>query len=147
MLMTVRPIEQRSRRTDFNAVAALGTIQPSAIGADDRIRTAIAGLDRLLTHPLVADTRATFAENAALRVVCDHRRKIFFRMIVFLFRESLFQVAPVKSLLLQLALSTTIANGAVQRMIREQKLKHRTLRFLNLFALRGDDHAVSAGDG
>jgi len=31
-------------------------------------------------------------------------------------------------------------------MIGEQKLQHRSLGLFNLFALRGDDHAVSADD-
>src|SRR5690349_24477036 len=31
-------------------------------------------------------------------------------------------------------------------MVREQKLSHAALRFFNLFTLRRDDHAVSAGN-
>ena len=33
-----------------------------------------------------------------------------------------------------------------ERMVREEKLRHAALRFFDLFALRGDDHAVGDGD-
>src|SRR5262249_9564937 len=147
MLMPVCSVEQRSGGADFDTVATLRTVQPVAVRADDGARAAIAGFDRLLAHPFVADPGASLAENAALRIVRDHRRQIFFWVIILLLSETLFQIAPVESLLLQLALAATIAHRTIQRMIRQQKLEHRALRFLNLFALRGDDHAVSAGDG
>src|SRR5207249_11103073 len=100
MLMTISSLKQSSRRTNLDAVAALRTIQPPAERADDSVRTAIAGFDRFLAHPFIADTRATLAENAALRIVGDHRRKILLRFGVLAFNESLFQVAPVESQLL-----------------------------------------------
>src|SRR5918992_293339 len=98
--MTIGSVQQRSCRANFNAIAALGTIQPPAVCADDCVRAAIAGFDRLLAHPLVTDARAALAENAPLGIIRHHWRKIFFGMIVLLFRESLFQVSPVESLLL-----------------------------------------------
>src|SRR3989454_3331743 len=144
--MTIGSIQQGPRRTNFNAVAALRAIQPTAIGSDYRVRTTIAGFDRVFAHPLVADARATLAENAALWIVSDHRRQIFFGMVILLFREALFEIAPIKRQLLQLALAATIAYGTVERMIRQQKLEHRSLRLFNLFALRGYDHAIRAND-
>src|SRR2546423_12876837 len=94
--MAVGSVQQSSRRTNFNAVAALRAIQPTAVGADDCVRATIAGFDSLFPHPFVAHARAALAENAALRVVRDHRRKIFFRMVIFLFREAFFEVAQSK---------------------------------------------------
>src|SRR5438309_7508009 len=57
-LMTIRSIEQRSRRTHFDAVAALRTVQPAAICSNHGIGAAPAGFNRVFTHPLVTDARA-----------------------------------------------------------------------------------------
>ena len=107
---------------------------------------AIAGFDRVFAHPFVADARATLAQDAALRIVCDHRGKIFFRIVVFLFGKAFFQIAPVEGHLLQFALAAAIADRAIEWMISQKELHHRALSFLNLFALRRDYHAVSAND-
>src|SRR5437764_8115284 len=146
MLVTISPVEQRARRANFDAVAALRTIQPAAERADDRVGATIAGFDRFFTHPLVADARAALAQDATLRIVGDHGRKISFRFRVLRLDESFFQVAPIKSQLLKLAFAPAIAHWTIKRVIRQQKLEHRSLGFFDLFALRGDDHAVSAND-
>src|SRR5205085_10748000 len=134
--MTISSIQQRSRRTDFNTVATLRAIQPAAISPDYRVRAPIAGFDRVFAHPFVADARASLTQYAALRIVGDHRRQIFFRMVILLFREALFEIAPVKRQLLQLAFAASIAYRTIKRMIGEQKLEHRALCLLDLFALR-----------
>src|SRR5712691_8330807 len=134
--MTISSVEQSPCGANFDAVAALRAIQPATISSNDGVRAAIAGFDRIFAHPFVADARATLAQDAALWIVCDHRGKIFFRMIVFLFGEAFFQIAPVERHLLQFALATAIADRAIQWVISEQELHHRTLSFLNLFALR-----------
>src|SRR5437867_1155024 len=79
-LMAIRTIEQRSRRTNLDAIAALRAIQPTAVSSDDCICAAITGLDGLLAHPFITYPRATLAEDAALGIVCNHRRKIFLRL-------------------------------------------------------------------
>src|ERR1043166_2032074 len=94
--MTISSVEQGSRRTDFDAVAALRTIQPAAECADDRVRAAIAGFDRFFTHPLVAHARASLAQDATLRIVGDHRRQISLGLRVLSFDESFFEVAPIE---------------------------------------------------
>src|SRR5580765_6054340 len=142
--MPIGPVEQSSRRTNLDTVAALRTVQPATERADDGVRAAIAGFDGLFTHPFVAHARATLAENATLRIVGDHGRKILLRLRVLPFDKALFQVAPVKSQLLQLTLATPIAHRTIERMIREQKFEHRPLRLFDLFTLRGHDHAVRA---
>src|SRR5713226_6229637 len=134
--MTITSVEQSPCGADFDAVAALRAIQPATISSNDGVRAPIAGFDRIFAHPLVADARATLAEDAALRIVCDHRGKIFFRIVVFLFGKAFFQVAPVESHLLQFALAAAVADRAIEWMISEQELHHRTLGFLDLFALR-----------
>src|SRR5437764_12189817 len=146
MLVTISPVEQRARRANFDAVAALRTIQPAAERADDRVGATIAGFDRFFTHPLVADARAALAQDATLRIVGDHGRKISFRFRVLRLDESFFQVAPMKSELLKLAFTSTIAHRAIERVIRQQKLEHRALRFFDLLTLSCDNHAVSAND-
>ena len=71
--MTIGSVEQSSGRANFDAVAAFRAIEPSAIRSDDRVGPAIAGLNRLFAHPFIADARATLTEDAALRIVGDHR--------------------------------------------------------------------------
>src|SRR2546423_708636 len=115
MLMAICSIEQRAGRTNLNAVTALRTVQPAAVRSNDRACAAIAGLDRLLAHPFIAHARATLAKDAALRIVGDHRGKIFFRMIVLLLGEALFKVTPIESLLLQFTFATAITHGAIER--------------------------------
>src|SRR6267142_2831907 len=73
-LMPIGSIEQRAGGADFDAVAALRTVQPAAVCADDRVGAATARFDRVLAHPLVTDARATLTKNAALRIVSDHGR-------------------------------------------------------------------------
>src|ERR1041384_2522188 len=147
MLMSIGSIEQRPRRTALDTVAALRTIQPAAERTDDCVGATIPGFDCFLTHPLVADACASLAQDATLRIIRHHRRQISLSLRVLPFDETLFEVAPVKSQLLQLAFTAAIADRTIKRMIREQKFEHRTLRLFDLFALRGDDHAVGAGDG
>src|SRR5205085_12323045 len=116
-LMAIGSVKQGSRRADLDAVAALRAIQPAAESADDGVCAAIAGLDRFFTHPLIADTRATLAEDAPLRIVGDHRRKICFRLRIFAFDETLFEVAPIESQLLKFTLAAAITHRAIKRMI------------------------------
>ncbi len=144
--MSIGCVEKRAGRTNFNTVSALRTIEPAEVCADNCVRPASSGFDRVFSHPFVANSSATFAEDAALRIVSDHRRKIFFGMVVLLFREPFFKAAPIESHLLEFAFAAAIANRAIERVIREQKLRHAALRFFDLFALRGDDHSVRAGD-
>src|SRR5262245_32626469 len=108
--MTICRVEQCSSRTDLDAVAALRTIEPAKICADHGVRTTPTRFDRLFAHPFIANTRATLAENAALRIVCNHRREIFLGVIVFLFREAFFESTPVERHFLEFALTTAIAN-------------------------------------
>src|ERR1043166_8919160 len=68
-LVTIRRVEQRSGRTNLDAVAALRTIEPAEIRSDHRVRATTTGLNRFFAHPLVTDARAAFAENAALRLL------------------------------------------------------------------------------
>src|SRR5690349_23134066 len=89
-LVTIRRVEQRSGRTNLDAVAALRTIEPAEIGSDNCVRAAAAGFDRFFAHPLVANARATLAQNAALRIVRDHRREIALGVIVLLLGEAFF---------------------------------------------------------
>src|SRR5207253_1363625 len=65
---------------------------------------------------------------------------------ILLLNETFFEISPVEGQLLQLALTTAIADGTVKRMVGEQELEHRPLGLLDFFALRRDDHAVSADD-
>src|SRR2546429_7181408 len=104
MLMTISSIKQGSCRADLYTVAALRTIQPAAERADNCVRATIARFDRFFAHPLVADTRATLAEDAALRIVGNHGREILLGLGILAFNESLFEIAPIESQLLKFTL-------------------------------------------
>ena len=136
--MLVDAVEQRSCRTNLDAVAALRAVQPSAVSTDNCIYAAVAGFDRILAHPLIADARAAFAENAALWIVSHHGRKIFFRLCVFLFGKPFFDITPIKNDLLKFAFTTAITDRTIQRVIGKQEFAHRPLCFFDLFALGGD---------
>src|ERR1043166_9612167 len=131
MLMPIRSIEQRSRRTNLDAIAPLRTIQPAAERANDRVRATIARFDGFFTHPLIAHARAALAEDAALRIVGDHRRKILLRLRILAFDESFFEIPPVESQFLQYAFAAAIAHRTIERMICQQKFEHRTLRLFD----------------
>src|SRR2546427_12885027 len=117
--MAISPVKQGSGGANLDAVATLGTIQPATVRSDYGVSTAVAGFDCLFTHPFVTDARAALAQDATLRIVCHHRRQVFFRMVVLLFREALFEIAPVESQLLQFAFATPITHGTIKRMVSE----------------------------
>src|SRR5450432_2011692 len=134
-LVPIGAVEQGPRRTDFDAVATLRTVQPATVSADDGIRTAPPGLDGVFTHPLVAHSSAALAKDAALRIVGNHWRKVSFRLSILAFRKALFETAPIKCHLLQFALAAPITDRTIERMIRQQELHHSTLGFFDLLAL------------
>src|SRR2546423_1202525 len=103
--MAIGRVKECARRADLYAVAALGAVEPTVVCADDRVRAAPARFNRVLAHPFVADARAAFTENAALRIVGDNRRQKFFGMIILPLAETFFQPTPIKDHLLQLALA------------------------------------------
>ena len=144
--MTINAVEQSSCRADFDAVSALRTIEPAAVSSDDRIRAAISGFDGIFAHPFVANSRAAFADDTALRIVGDNRRQIFFRLDVFLFGKTLFDIAPIENDFLQFALAAAVTDRTIERVICQKKFAHRALRLFDLVALRRDDHPVGAGD-
>src|SRR5205085_8428722 len=117
--MTIGRVEQRSGRADFDAVAALRAVEPAAVSSDDGICAAPASFNSILAHPLVADARAAFTQDAALRIVCHNRREILFGRRVLALRETLFQAAPIKRHLLQLALAAAITDRTIERVISE----------------------------
>src|SRR5215204_2074732 len=144
--MSVCRVEKRPRRADLDAVPALQAVEPAAVRADDGVRSAPSGLNGVLAHPLVADARAALAEDAALRVVGDDGREEFLGRVVLPLGEALFEVAPVEDHLLQLALAAAVADGAVERVVRQQELDHPALRLLDLLALGGGGLLISASD-
>src|SRR6185503_13882778 len=99
-------------------------IEPTAVGADNRIGAASTRFDSIFAHPLIANAGAALAKNATLRIVGHHGRKISFGLIVLLFDEALFETTPVKRHLLQFTLAAAIADGTIERMIGEQKFEH-----------------------
>src|SRR5678815_825653 len=145
--MTVRGIQQRPGRTNFDTVSTLGTVEPTKVGANYGVCSTTSCFNSVLAHPLVANSSAAFAKDATLRVVGDHRRKIPFRRIIFLFGEALFQTTPFKRHFLEFAFTATIANGTIKRMVRQKKLSHAALSFFDLFTLCRNNHSVGTSDG
>src|SRR5438132_7587649 len=58
-LMPVSRVKQSPGGADFNAVAALRTIQPATVRANHTVCAAATGFDGILAHPFVADARAS----------------------------------------------------------------------------------------
>src|SRR6185295_8974025 len=100
-LVTVGAIKKSAGRTHFYAVATLRTVKPAAVRSNNRVRSASTGFDGILAHPFVADTSATLAENAALRIVGHHRRQVSLGLVILFLGEAFFESTPVKGQLLQ----------------------------------------------
>src|SRR5262245_11243283 len=96
--------------------------------------SAIDGGNRKLVHPLLTDTSAALANDAALRVVVDEWRNLPFQ-IIFLIRERVAGAIFTESigLILQLAFTCAIADRTIYRVIREQEFDHGLAHILDLF--------------
>src|SRR5262245_43565796 len=145
--MTISAVEQCAGRTNFNTVAALRAIEPAQISAHNRVRAATASSNGVFAHPLVAYASASLTKNAALRIVCDHRREISFSVVVLLFSKAFLEASPVEGHLLEFTFASPIADGTIQWVVREKKFGHTTLGFFDLLALRCHCHTVGTGDG
>lgn len=72
--MTIGSVEQRAGRANLNAIATLRTVEPAEIGPDNSVGAPTSGLDRILAHPFVTNSSATFAQNATLRIIRNDGR-------------------------------------------------------------------------
>src|SRR5204862_2781471 len=117
--MTISTIEQGAGGTDLNTVAALRTVKPASVIANNCVDSAAAGLDCLFAHPFVAHARAPLAQNATLGIVGYNRRQIPFGVIILFFSETFFEATPVECHLLQFALTAPVAYRTIQRVVRE----------------------------
>ena len=111
-------------------------------------RAPVDQLDLLVSRDLPAEPHAAPAENATLPVEQHQLRQ----------RDRLAEVAlllPVaappgpeaQGLVLQGALPAAVADGAVERVVDEEKLQHRALRLDGRLGIGAHHHAVGHGSG
>ena len=81
---------------------------------------------RAYTHPLVADPNASIAQNTARLIVKNHGRPLLLIHVYLRLDKAALAGTVPEYHVLQFAFATLVANGAVQRMIRQQEFE-RTL--------------------
>src|SRR5581483_4566599 len=147
-LVAISARGERADRADIDAHAALFAFQVVAlVGRDDGGGAAVLHAERPHVHGLAADAHAAVAEDAARPVEEDHRRPLLLFFVELGFHEARFGGAVAEGHVLQFALAAGVADGAVERMVAEQKLERGLARLADFFAGGGDDHAVGDGDG
>ena len=117
---------------------------PAVVRKDDGIHSASAHAESLHAHPLVADAHAPVTQNAARRVVKNQGRELLLRRVQ-LFLDEPCAIQPIAERhVLKFALAALVADGAIERMIREQELEHVLPRTVDLRRIGLDDHAVGS---
>src|SRR5271154_5171068 len=116
------------------------------VGNDHGMHAARAHPERFHVHSFIAYAHATEAHDAAWRIVINQRRPLFFRIVQLFFGEAAVIQAVTESHVLQFALAALIADGTIERMIREQELDHILTRFVNLLGVRLYDHAFGSDE-
>ena len=144
----VGDVEQRSCRTDIDAVAAVGALDPAPEGADHRRRPAVDRRDGELVHPLLADSRAPLAGHTPLWIVVDERRDLPLEedLLVVVLRARAILAKSV-GLVLQLTFPCPITDRAVDWVVGEQKLDHRGTHLLDLFGVGRHHHPFADRHG
>src|SRR4030095_2674542 len=108
--MAICSVKQSAGGANLNAVSALRAVEPSHVSADDGMSTSSTGLDRIFSHPFVANSRAALTEDAALWFVRHHRRKVAFCRVVLFLGKAFFQATPIEGHLLEFTFTTAIAD-------------------------------------
>ncbi len=146
-LVAVGSAGERADRADINAHAAFFAGQRAFfIRQDYGMHAAGADAESFHVHALIADAYAAEAENAARRVIKNERRPLFFRVVELFFGEAAVVEAVAKRHVLQFAFAALVADGAIERMIREQKLEHVLARFVNLRGVGLHHHAFDGDE-
>ena len=123
-------------------------VELAAGGQDDLVPVAALPhvQDRVADH-LVADADAAGAHDAALGVVDDRRTEADPLGLVHRLGALALEVPLVlEPVVLELALTGLVADGAIDRVVEQQELLHRVLSLLHLFADRVDLHALGRLD-
>src|SRR5271165_7152381 len=114
-LVTVSAAGQRAHRADVDAFSALVALEMVAVaGHDLRQNAAVADAQRAHAHPLVADPDAAVTENAARRIVENHRRPLLFIDVLLGFNKPALARSIAEHHVLQLALATLVADRAIE---------------------------------
>ena len=95
------------------------------------------------THAFIANTDAAIAKNAARPIVEHNRGPLLFRHVLLHFGKAAFARAVLEHHVLQFALAALVANGTIQRMVREQEFQSGFARLHNGFRFRLNHHAFS----
>ena len=135
---------QSTNGANVNHVAGqLGIHRITDEGLNFRVFTAVAHAKLHHTGHFLAKAHTARTVDAAAHFFhADERTHILVENHPFLFLIARRRAAIPHRQILQLALATLIANGAIQRVVDQQKLHHRLLGLDGLVALAADNHAV-----
>ena len=119
-------------------------IQLAPRGDEDLVLVAaLTHVEHGVADQLVADADAAGAHDAALAVIDDGRAEAHTLDLVDGFGVFALQTrAVLEPVVLELALAGLVADRAVDGVVQEQELLHRSLRLLHVLVLRRDLHAV-----
>ena len=136
-------VGQRADRTDVDHVARqLGGQRLAIVGADLQVLTAVHATQLLGTGNFVSEAHATGALDAAGHLGGDQRAHVLVGHHALALVEAAVRAAVAQRHVLQLALAALVTDRAVQRMVDQQELHHRTLELQRLLTAGMDLHAV-----
>ena len=146
-LVAIGAAGERADGADIDAHAALFAGELARlIREDDGVHAARADAESFYVHALIAHAHAAEAENAARGVVIDERRPFFFGSVQLFLDEARFVEAVAEGHVLEFALAAFVADGAIERMIREEELDHVLARFVDLVGGGLHHHAVGCDE-
>ena len=142
-LVAIRAAGQRADRADVDAHAALVAFEMIVMVRRDLVPdAAVDDPQRADSHALVADPHAAEAQDAARRIVEDHRRPLLLGDVQLGLLIAALAGAVAEHHVLQLALAALVAHRAIERMIGEQKFQRRLARLGDLRRLGPHHHAL-----
>src|SRR6185437_13606864 len=136
-LIAIRSAGQRADRANVDAGSAFVAIKMVGIVWNDlRMHAAIPNAERIDTQAFVADPNAAIAQDAAGRVVVNHRRPLLLILMNLDLDKAAFRGAIAEGHVLQFAFAAFIANRTVERVVRKQKFEHALASALYLLRIR-----------
>ena len=136
-------VGQRTDRADVDDVAGqFGGQRLAVVGTDLQVLAAVHATQFIGASHVGGEAHAARALDAAGHFGGDQRTHVLVRHHTLALVEAADRTAIAQRHVLQLALAALIADRAVQRVVDEQELHHRTLELQRLLAAGGDLHAV-----
>lgn len=135
--------------TDVDGVKGIVAVEPLArMNREMRVAAAIDESQAIILRDLVHETDAARAENAALIIEDDPLTDVdMLRLLHLGILEAGVGVSVFDGELLQAALTRLVADGAVQRVVDEEKLHDALAAILDQRGIRADSKSLGNLDG